>query len=363
MGAQEATTKRPAPPAEPEARAGELAPPRPSSLAAWQAETSARQIAAVARVDRLVRSRTSLAEGLQDELQSLRETGAALDRAEAEATAPGLLASLGRVLGRRSGALARQSIAAELLRQYEVVTASLQRASAFTDELELCARELQREVDQLHERVGRARTGTAAAAARVEALSAQLAALDAPGGPTNADGQAIPEHERARLGDRLRYEERSESTALALFRASAELAADELGPARALRDTVLALHADMARFVLEATSAVNTSGRKVQALGLAADTPLVVTELHAALEQLDATMAATASTIDEAHALLTQVLPALNREIRSRTSADHLLLRDDLDSLSRERAREQADRALREAAEAEVQHYLRTDET
>lgn len=335
----------------PPAAPAEASPRRPSptELAEWQVETGQRQMAAVARVDRLVRDRTDLAEELHGGLGELKAAGARLDELEARSQSTGLIQSISRALGRRSAALERRSVAGQLLAQYETVTASLQRASAFTDELQLCARELQHEVDGLHERIGHSRQGATLAARKVLEIEAELEALQ-------QSGAAAPGAARRR--DQLRFDERTESTTLALFRAAAELAQEELGPARALRDTVLELHGDMARFVLEASSAVNTSGRRVQALGLAADTPLVVTELHEALRQLDQTMDATAAYIDQAHALLTQVLPELNREIRARTNHSHLSLADDLEGLSRERQRELADQALREAAEAEVGAFL-----
>lgn len=325
--------------------------PSQAALADWQTETTRRQVAAVSRVDGLVRTRTALALDLNTELSQVKATGAALDRVEAAGAQTGIITLITRALSRRSTTLERRSVAGELLQQYEQVSASLQRASAFTDELQLCALELQQEVDRLHEAGGTARRNAERAEARVHEMDVELAMLESGQG-------GVAHDERERRIDQLRYSVKSEATALALFRASTGLCREELGPARALRDTVLDLHGDMARFVLESTSAVNTSGRRVQALGLAADTPMVIAELHEALRQLDGTVQATESYIEEAHLLLTKVLPELSREIRERNNAGAQSLTGDLESAGRARAKERADHALREAAASEVQRFL-----
>ena len=142
---------------------------------------------------------------------------------------------------------------------------------------------------------------------------------------------------------------------MALFQAGADLCRQELEPARALRDTVLQLHEEMARYVMQATSSVNAAGRRIQALGVAADAPSVVAELNSSLQQLDAAMNATEHYLDQAQHLLTEVLPELSARVERDASERRLDIADDIDALSRERARALADRALREAADAEVE--------
>jgi hypothetical protein len=245
--------------------------------------------------------------------------------------------------------LARKSIAEGLLTQYEQVSVSLRRASAFADELHLCALELQEEVEQLHGEHARNLAGAREAAERVMHIEADLDALDA------------ADHDTRRQEDRLRFEERTTSSRMELYRAGAELCRQELEPARALRDTVLQLHEEMARFVLQATSSVNAAGRRIQALGVAADAPSVVAELNESLQQLDAAMNATEHYLDQAQHLLTRVLPELSERLERDAAHRRLDLADDLDALSRERARELADRALREAADAEIAEHLGRD--
>ena len=239
--------------------------------------------------------------------------------------------------------LARKSIAEGLLTQYEQVSISLRRGSAFADELQLCALELQEEVELLHTEQAQHLEGARKAAERVMEIEAALDGLD----PSSPAG--------ARQEDRLRFEERTTSNRMALFQAGADLCRQELEPARALRDTVLQLHEEMARYVMQATSSVNAAGRRIQALGVAADAPSVVAELNSSLQQLDAAMNATEHYLDQAQHLLTEVLPELSARVERDASERRLDIADDIDALSRERARALADRALREAADAEVE--------
>jgi len=304
---------------------------------------------ALERVNRLVESQQEITEELSGGLQGMQASGRELDALDAEARQTGLLAAVTRAFSRRRTVLARKSIAEGLLTQYEQVSVSLRRGSAFADELHLCALELQEEVELLHVEQTQHLDGARKAAERILEIEAALDALD----PSQPQG--------AREEDRLRFEERSTSSRVALFQAGAELCRQELEPARALRDTVLELHAEMARFVMQATSSVNAAGRRIQALGVAADAPSVVAELNQSLQQLDAAMGATEHYLDQAQHLLTQVLPELSARVERDAADRRLGVAEDLEAISRERARAMADRALREAADAEVDGHLGRD--
>ncbi len=322
-------------------------PPSQADLLGRRSELEASHKAALARVNDLVQGQQAISRELSTGMTAMRESGKALDALDARQRQAGVLASLTRAFTRRRTILERKSIAEGLLEQYETVSVSLRRGSAFADELQLCALELQQQVDALHgdqaANLARARR----AAERVMEIEAQLAAIEADVGRSDA--------ERMRDMDRLTFEERTTSTRAELYRAAAELARQELGPARQLRDTVLQLHGEMSRFVLQATSSVNAAGRRIQALGMAADAPAVVAELNASLQQLDSAMNATEHYLDQAQDLLTRVLPELSARIESDAAHRRLDLAEDLDQMSRARARELADRALRDAARAEVE--------
>lgn len=326
--------------------ADKAAAPTQAALLGRQHALAASQRSALDRVNRLVTSQQEITRALSGGLQQMQQSGRELDALDAEERQKGILAAVTRAFSRRRAVLARKSIAEGLLDQYAEVSISLRRASAFADELHLCALELQEEVEQLHGEHARNRTGAMEAAERVMALEAELDALEA------------DEEDTGLREDRLRFEERTTSSQMELYRAGASLCRQELGPARALRDTVLELHEEMSRFVLQATSSVNAAGRRIQALGVAADAPAVVAELNASLRQLDAAMNATEHYLDQAQDLLTRVLPELSARLEHDAAERRLDLADDLDALSRERARELADRALREAAHAEVAEHL-----
>ncbi len=302
----------------------------------------------VRRVADLARVQRELSADMGTDLGAIRDQASLLDELERRATDTSLLAVLTRAFARRNAILERRSVAEGLLHKYERASRCLRRASAFSDELRACALELQQHVDALHEQVEVASRDCKRAATAIVALDAAIQRLEA--GSDEAD-QALLER---RLDD-LRFRLRSETLALELFEASRDLAMGEQPSTRALRDTVMELHEEMARFVLNAESAVNTAGRRIQALGMAADAPTVVGELRESMAELGQAMEATERYVEQAQHLLTHVLPDLNAELEKRAAVDGTLLVDDLDAISRERSRELARRALREAAEAEVE--------
>lgn len=302
---------------------------------------------ALERVGELARQQERLSRGLGEELAGMQADGHSLDAMEAAAAESGLLASLARSFSRRRTILARRSVTESLLRRYEKASLKLREASAFCDELRLTGLELQEQVEGLHQELQRVRADERAAAERVLALEAALDALDA----------ALPSVEAGGLEatrERAAFEERTQLAALELLRARSALVAQELGPARQLRDSVLTLHEEVSRFVLKATSAVDTSGRRIQALGMAADAPTVVAELSESLSELGEAMLVTEQYVRSAQDLVGRVLPELSARLQAEQHLDQLSQADEAQLLDRAKARALADEALRQAAVAEV---------
>lgn len=326
--------------------------PSQAALARRRDEVQRRQADGLGTVDRLVRDQRAVSAELSDELSEMRRKGQVLDEIEARSQETGLLATLTRQLTRRRTMLERRSVTEGLIAQYEGVSRRLRKATAFSDELRLCAVDLQHQVDELHDDLARALRNERRCAERIHDLEAGMARLETP-----AD-QGLGPEERARQLDRMTFELRTEAINLELFMAEARLSRHHLEPARHLRDTVLSLQEDMARFVTAATSTVNSAGRRIQALGMAADAPLVVSELQQSLDELSTAMEATADYVRQSQALLTDVLPALSRRLEAEAEVEHEALSSSLEQVSRQRARALAEEALREAAEAEVDGAL-----
>ena len=326
------------------------ATPSQAELVKEQAGLQGQHRDRLARVQGLVEGHASLSTEVKGELSSALEARETLASLSSEANTPGLLASLARALGRRRAILERKSAAEQLVTHFQSVQVSLSKASAFSDELRLCALELQAEVDRLHEVAGQAGDNARACAHKILEIEAALESLETT--------QELSKDETARFTDALRFEERTQGIALELFRARRVLCQQELEPARELRDTVLSLHEDMSRFVQQAGSSINGQGHRIQALGLAADAPLVIAELQERMQGMDDLASASQLYIDQAQHLLTDVLPELSRRLASADRSRALAVSEDLEDLSRERARELADRALRDAADAEVSAAL-----
>ncbi len=326
--------------------------PSQSALLERRKALRTRHQRSMAQVTDLARSQQELSAELGNELTQMRTQAGQLDELEQRAAETGLLAALTRAFARRRAILQRRSVAEGLLRRYETASQCLRRASAFSDELRLCALELQEQVDELHAELERSERNRLRAAEAVVALDDAIAEIEPPPG----GGE---EQTRERRFDELQFRQRSEALALELFQAADDLLGQELPPARALRDTVMELHEEMARFVLGAESAINTAGRRIQALGMAADAPMVVAELQTSMAELGAAMEATEHYVEQAQHLLTHVLPELNAEMAARTRTDNDILVDDLDSISRERSRALAEQALKDAARAEVESVTR----
>lgn len=318
-----------------------------------QREVAERHRRAMGQVSELLDSQKQIGRELSSGLTTLKRQRSELDRMEQQETDPSLLASLVRPFTARRSALARRSIAEGLLRQYEQVSVRLREATAFSDELKLCALELQQEVDRLHRELGEALHNQRVAAERVLQLEEALTEID-------EDASLRPE-EQARRRDRFEFDARTEAVSLELHKAAAELCRQHLPPARALRDTVLQLHEEMAQYVLSATHTVNAAGRRIQGLGMLADAPIVVQELQESLDELNLAMEATADYVERSSHLIAEVLPHLSSRIQAETEATEAALEMELAAIDRERSRVHAERTLREAAQHEIETLLGKD--
>jgi len=299
----------------------------------------------LARVGTLVENQKTLTTAIAGEISAIRADGDALQQLEsAEQSDAGLLVSITRRLGRRSRMLERRTVASRLQDQYADVHTTLRKASAFADELRLCAVELAGGVDQLHADVESSLSAVVEFEGRITAIDTLLAELGA------EEGLA-----QQRRIDKLHFERADLQTGVNLLEAKARLCAREVEPARKLRETVQSMHQEMARYVLHASSSVEGSGRRIQALGLAADAPVVVSELQEGLDQLDLAMAATEAYLDQAHEMLTRILPELSAQIRQQGNETALELEAGLSAIGRAREGAASDADLKAAALAEVE--------
>ncbi len=306
---------------------------------------------AMGQVSGLLETNTELGAELGEGLRTLDRQRGELQRVERQDSDSSLLASLVRPFTARRSALTRRSIAEGLLRQYEQVSVRLREATAFSDELKLCALEMQQEVDRLHRELGEALHNQRVAATRVLECEHSLSALDA--------GVGLSVEQRARRRDRFTFDLRTEMVSLELYKAAAELCRQHMPPARALRDTVLQLHEDMAGYVLSASHTVNAAGRRIQGLGMLADAPVVVAELQESIDSLNEAMAATADYVERSQRLIAEVLPELSARVAAETSATVAALAVELGAIDREKSRIEAERALRSSAEDEIERLLR----
>ncbi len=304
--------------------------------------------AAFQQVASLAREQEQLSRSLGEELAGMQADGADLDALEAAQQASGILAALTRSLSRRRTILARRSVTESLLQRYEKASLRLREASAFCDELRLCGLELQQQVEGLHDELARLVADERTAAEQILAIEAALDLLDE--GARPEDG-STPAAARERLG----FQERTQAVALGLLKARAALVQQELGPAVQLRDTVMTLHEEVSRFVLQATSAVDTSGRRIQALGMAADAPTVVAELSESLTELGEAMQATEQYVRTAQDLVGRVLPELSARLEAEQQVEAVALTDETSRLDRAKVKALADQALRDAARQEVE--------
>ena len=322
--------------------------PTHAETLANERDVLSRHRTAVAKVDQLALQQKQVGDELDRDLGGLLQQGSALDVIEQRQSETGFLANLTRRFTARSELLARRSIAEKLLHRYEVVNARLTEASAFVDELRLTSLELQEEVDRLHGELARSTEEEVRLAERIDAIEEELDSI-------------AEQPDAAQRIDKLMFEERVAATDVALWTANARIARQGLKPARLLRDHVLQLHGDVARYVGNARGIVREAGHRIQALGTAADAALVVSELRSSLEDLQQTMAATEGYLRSTQDLYVRVLPELTANLEAHYADQSVSLHTLAPVLSREAARERAEQAHREAAQAELAQLLGED--
>ncbi len=322
----------------------------PEELLRRDARLREQRLEARERVDGFAHRQEELEQGLDVELREFVEVGRALDEVETLEQRTGFVGTMLRRFSERRIVLQRRSLTEGLIERYEVVTRRLQRASAFSDELRLCALELQAEVDALHGDLVRDVGNETLAAERVLDLDRELEALSAEEGEY-AD---LTPARRARLADRLAFRQRSTALELSLYESAVELGTQGLKPARRLRDHMLQLHEEMARYVLRCGAVVREAGQRIQALGAAADAPLVVSELRAGIHELEEAVRATEAHIERTRELYSRVVPVLDDPEFRRA----LRLPDPTASITRVEARDRAEHALEAAAAAELAELL-----
>lgn len=303
---------------------------------------------ALARVDALANRQRDVGEALDRELGLMLDQGEVLDAIEERQKETGFLVNITKRFTARRDRLARRSVSETLLRQYEHVHTRLAGAAAFVDELRLCAAELQQDVDGLHDELATAIFEEKRLAQSIGAFERALELLD------TETGDAA-----SRKRDQLEYDQRTASAELALWQARATIARQGLPPARSLRDTVLTLHEEMARYVETARGTVRSAGRRIQALGTAADAPAVVAELQESLDDLRHAMQATEQYLKSTQELYTRVLPRLSKELEEHLATQGQLA--ETGASTRAEARAMAEAALVEAAEAELAELLGED--
>ncbi|NCG20455.1 MAG: hypothetical protein GWP91_15710 [Rhodobacterales bacterium] len=308
-----------------------------------------RQADAVHQVDRLMQTQQALGESLGNGLSSLQSKGQMLQRLEVERTEGSLLATLVRPFTANRQALARRSVAEELIALYERVGVRLREATHFADQVKLTALEMQQEVDGLHRALAEALHNQRTAAKRV--LEAERA-LD------SVEVDELPEAVKARRRDRYTFDLRTEAVNLELYGVSMEQCRVHLAPARALRDTVLQLHEDMSKYVINATHTVNAAGRRIQGLGVMADAPTVVAELQESLDELSEAMAATEKYIEASQLLVDEVLPKLTAKLDAQDQDEVQFMASSLETVDRARSHRMAERALRQEAAREIESLL-----
>ncbi len=328
-------------------------PPSQAGVVERQRALAKRRKDALNTVAELADNQQDVATELRTDLVLLTDKGHALDEIERDAADATFITSLVRRFTRRRTMLTRKSATEELLRQYEKVSVRLRRASAFSDELRLCALELQQDVQQLSVEYTNARDNAQLAAKRI--LDIETALDQAKSGNSSDDDLGA-------VLDTLAFELRQATVNLQLFQAAAEVCRENVGPARELRDTVMSLHAELSEFVTRASGTVNQSGRRIQALGMAADAPAVVAELQESLAELQDAMEVTTEYVENTRRLVGTVLPQLTAQLEAHKEVNAIDGLYKVDDITRERAHAAAERALREAAEAEVEASLRGDD-
>jgi predicted component of type VI protein secretion system len=128
--------------------------------------------------------------------------------------------------------------------------------------------------------------------------------------------------------DTLKFEIRQDTATLALLAQAEQMVGEHLGPARGVRDAVQGLYEQMSAWILHATGLLDAAGRRVRALGAAADAPAVVADLQGALRDLHEAMYAAEDRLAASRAAVARALPdllarsAAQAEVRALTGGD-----------------------------------------
>ena len=313
-------------------------------------EVETRRASALARVDTLATQQSDLGQQLVAEVSELEKREVALQRHEQAESQAGLIASITRRLTVWRTAAPRRSFTEALLAQYKTVSTRLREASQFSDEVQLCALEMQEELDRLHRDLSDAEHNQHVARERIAELHSALAEVE--------EDPSLSDAERERRRDRHTYDLRTAMIALELHKTAAVQCGRHLEPARALRDTVLHLHEQMSTYVVQATHTVDSAGRSVHALGTMADAPAVVSELQQSIDELHAAMDATEHYIDQSQRFLAEVLPSLRDRIEKANAQDSAFIGETRDVIEGTARRLTDEAELRTAAQAEVERFL-----
>lgn len=317
----------------------------PEELVDRRLQADAFRTRSLEQVERLAATQAELGRELRTELDALQRQGHALESLEAEGQGGVIDALLRRITGRRL-ALERRNATEALVRRYEAVSIRLRRAASFTDELRLTTLQLHDQVQSMHHERTSARTGVERSARLVLDIEREIAVHES-GEPCAA------------TLDDLQFEHRRQSQAMQIGQAAEALLTQEILTAQQLRSTVQDLHDEMQHFVLSATQLLDGAGRRIQALGAAADAPVVVSELQHSLTELDEAMRATELYLENLGTLVSHDLPDLSARIQAQAEARNLTSQVDLEQLGRDRARAEAERALRRAAAREIEDLSR----
>jgi hypothetical protein len=316
-------------------------------------EVEARRAKALTRVDTLATQQQALGGRLVTEVGELEKREVALQQHEQAESSAGLIASITRRLTIWRTSAPRRSFTEALLSQYKSVSTRLREASQFSDEVQLCALEMQNELDRLHRELADSQHNQTVARERITELNEVLAGLEA---------VEVSEAERERRRDRLTFDLRTAMIDLELHRTATSQCQQHLQPARALRDTVLSLHEQMSTYVVQATHTVDAAGRSVHALGTMADAPAVVAELQQSIDELHGAMDATEHYIDQSQRFLAEVLPRLRDRIERANAEDSVFIGETRDLIEGTAQRFTDDVELRTAAQAEVDKFLSGDD-
>lgn len=307
---------------------------------------------ALGQVNEMFRTHHTLGKAIRSDLAGLKKHSESLHELEQAAEQEqGMLAALVNRFIQRRTVLSRRSETKSLLSKHASVSTRLRKASAFTDQLRLESLELQQEVQSLHTEIGTSKGNAKIAAEHILVLEAASQKVE--------EDASVDEDLRAQTLDTLRFEIRQETHNLELFQALEQMCRQHLTPAQKLRDTVTKLQEEMSEFVVHATGTVDAAGRRIQALGAAADAPMVIQELQESMADLSQAMQVTENYVQQTQELLSRVLPELTAQVKAEAETRNFVFESKLEGIDRAHAKTLAQKALKAQAEKEVEQLLR----